>query len=87
MAEDREAFVENFEGTFDISTEMENRRIVLDAGPDGASGREQARLPRLKIARPLLSLRNLLRRQLLSSMVMFFFASSSPCLAASSTHL
>jgi uncharacterized protein YecT (DUF1311 family) len=27
---DREAFVENFEQTFDISTEMENRRIVLD---------------------------------------------------------
>jgi uncharacterized protein YecT (DUF1311 family) len=27
---DREAFVEKFEQTFDISTEMENRRIVLD---------------------------------------------------------
>ena len=27
---DREAFVANFEQTFDISTEMENRRIVLD---------------------------------------------------------
>jgi uncharacterized protein YecT (DUF1311 family) len=27
---DREAFVESFEQTFDISTEMENRRIVLD---------------------------------------------------------
>ena len=27
---DREAFVENFGQTFDISTEMENRRIVLD---------------------------------------------------------
>ena len=64
MAEDREAFVENFEETFDISTEMENRRIVLDAGPDGASGREQAHLPWLKLARPLLSLGNLLPRQL-----------------------
>jgi len=37
LLKDREAFVENFEQTFDISTEMENRRIVLDAGPDGAS--------------------------------------------------
>ena len=43
---DREAFVENFGRTFDILTETENCRIVLDAGPDGASGREQPHLPR-----------------------------------------